>query len=74
VVVVIAGGAGGLRVERGPAVDQEVILVMAVGKQHLNEPPSIHALVHWYRVPLIEVASDLHRFGAGCVAIEVGRL
>jgi len=73
-VVVITGGARGLRVERGLAVDEEVILVMAVGQEHLNGPPTIHLLMHRHRVPVIEIASDLHRFGTRCSAIEVDGL
>ena len=52
----------------------KAILVMAVGQQELNEPPTIHLLVHRCRVPVIEIASDLHGFGTGRSAIEVDRL
>src|ERR1017187_1759423 len=62
-VVVIPGGARGLGVERGLAVHQEAIEVMAMGQQHLNKPATIHLLVHGCRVPLIEIAGDLHGFG-----------
>jgi hypothetical protein len=47
---------------------------MAMGQQHLNKPPTVHPLVHRYRMPLIEIASDLHGFGTRRSAIEVGRL
>ena len=47
---------------------------MAMGEQQLNEPPTVHLLVHRHRVPVIEVASDLHGFGTRRSAIEVGRL
>src|SRR6266404_4140214 len=75
-VALIAHDARGVRVERGRAVHQELVLVMAVGQWDLEGPPAIRPPLHRIgrRVPMIEIPDQQNRFCLRCEAKETDRL
>ena len=75
-VAMVAGGAGGVRVECGSAVHNKEILVVPMRKRDLEEPPTVHSMLHRMRsrVPAIEIAHEMNRFCIRSRAIEINRL
>ncbi len=63
-------------VQEGLVIDDKDIVVMAVAKPNLQEPPPVDLPVHGQgvSVPIVEVAGQVDAFGAGGGAVKVHRL
>ena len=72
----IASDALGARVENRFAVDEEAIVVMAVNQRNLDKPCAVRLAFHGVgnRIPIIEIAHQMHVFGFGSNANKINRL
>ena len=75
-VLDVVCAAVGLGIERGFAIHQKPVVVFARIQLDFALPRSIGHSFHWMgiRVPIIEIAGQIHRFGIGCVAGEGYRI
>jgi hypothetical protein len=60
-----------MRIEGWSAVNQESVLVLSVRQLYFERPPTLWALRHLNRCPLIEINREVNRFCLGRVAMEM---
>jgi hypothetical protein len=71
----ITGGALGVRIERGLAINDKQVLMMTVSEGNFESPGAVDLAIHrtGCRIPIIEVAHDVNLFRYLRVADERNR-
>ena len=72
-VLFVAGNALGVRVQRGFAINEKLVMMMSMIERDLNEPSAVRLLFHGIRggVPIVKIADEGDAVGGGRDTDEV---